>query len=147
MSWLGGAVRRWVALVSGAATVAGIATFAITEHIGWAWLTIGALLLLVVSLAWTAHDERARRQAVNDPAGTFLARAITDGRAVLSVTDPSALFSHWARWKTETYEGLRQHFGLAAAMNFADSAPPVRRQDVREWLRREIVFLETLRTR
>jgi hypothetical protein len=61
MFLLGGTVRRWFALVSLVATAAGIATFALTEHIAWAWLAIGALLLLVISLAWTASDEHRRR--------------------------------------------------------------------------------------
>lgn len=143
--WLGGTARRWVALVSAAATVAGIVSFAITEHIGLAWLAIGGLLLLVVSLAWTAHDEHTKTLAINDPAGTFLTRAIEDGRAMLSVIDPSALMHHWQRWRDETYEGVREHFGLGDAMRFAESSQPIRRQDVRDWVRREIIFLEGLR--
>jgi len=63
MDWLGGAVRRWIALMSLVATIAGIAALASEAGREWAWLAIGGLALLVVSLAWTARDEYRRRVA------------------------------------------------------------------------------------
>ncbi len=66
MSWLGGTVQRWFALVSVVATVVGVATFAVTEHLKWAWLAIAGLLLLAASLAWTAHDEHRKRIAADE---------------------------------------------------------------------------------
>jgi len=66
MSWLGGAVQRWIALVSLGATILGVVTFAVTEHLPWAWLAIGSLALLVLSAGWTVRDEHQRRIAAED---------------------------------------------------------------------------------
>jgi hypothetical protein len=66
MVLLGGTVRRWIALVSFAATVAGIVGFAATEHLKWAWFAIVGLALLVASFAWTAYDERQKRLVAED---------------------------------------------------------------------------------
>jgi hypothetical protein len=64
LAWLGGTVRRWVSLVGLISTAAGVVTFAANGHVRWAWLAIGGLALLVVSSAWTAHDEHRRRVAL-----------------------------------------------------------------------------------
>jgi len=64
MAWLGGMVRRCGALLSVAATVVGIATFAVTEHLTWAWLAIGGLAVFATGAAWTANDEHDKRVAL-----------------------------------------------------------------------------------
>lgn len=65
--WLTGTARRWFALVTGALTVIAGIGFAATAHRYWAWITIGALGLLVVALAWNARDvHRAAAQSRPD---------------------------------------------------------------------------------
>jgi hypothetical protein len=66
MFWLGGTVRRWVSLVGLGLTLAGIAALVAEAGRQWAWLAIGGLVLLVVSLGWTARDEHRRRVAAEE---------------------------------------------------------------------------------
>jgi hypothetical protein len=61
MSWLGGVAQRWLALVGAVSTLAGIVALAAEAGHNWAWLAIGGLLLLVLSVGWTARDEHALR--------------------------------------------------------------------------------------
>jgi len=63
MSWLEGTVQRWVALVGLVGTAIGVVTFAVTEHLPWAWLALAGMLLLAASFAWTASDEYKKRLA------------------------------------------------------------------------------------
>jgi hypothetical protein len=147
MSWLGGMARGWVALVGLVGTVVGIVSFVVSEHLPWVWLAIGALLLLVVNLG----TELWKVQRLG--AGSKLAlldRAVSDGRALLGVSDHSAFVGHWDRhWCPATYEILREEFGLAAAMDFVDAMESVLRetgkQDPRAWAKAQVEFLERFR--
>jgi hypothetical protein len=73
MSWLGGTVQRWIALVGLAFTLAGIGTLVSKAGRDWAWLVLVGLALLVVSLGWTARDEHKLRvgaeEATHQPPG------------------------------------------------------------------------------
>jgi len=66
MYLLGGTVRRWFALVGVLLTLAGIGALVSEAGRQWAWLAIGGLALLVVSLGWTARDEHQHRVAAED---------------------------------------------------------------------------------
>lgn len=107
--WLGGTARRWVALVGLAATALGIVSFALSEDLSWAWLAIGSLLLLVVSLGselWMVQHRMAAHQR------PLLDRAIADGHALLTISDHTSFVMQWDRhWRPETYEMLRREFG------------------------------------
>lgn len=146
MAWLGGTVRRWMALVGLAATALGIVSFAVSEHIPWAWLAIGGLLLLVVSLGselWKVQ------RGDGGPQWALLDRAVVDGHALLSISDYSAFVTHWDRhWRPETYEMLRKELGLSVALDFADAMDSVLRatgkQDARAWGTAQVEFLEGL---
>ncbi len=48
--------RRWFALVGALATAVSVVGFAVSEWRWWAWIAIGGLALLVISLAWTLRD-------------------------------------------------------------------------------------------
>jgi hypothetical protein len=61
MSWLGGVAQRWLALVGTVSTLAGIVALVADAGRNWAWLAIAGLLLLVLSVGWTARDEHQRR--------------------------------------------------------------------------------------
>jgi hypothetical protein len=63
---LTGAVRRWFALVGAMATVASVGAFGYTERELWAWRSIGALSLVVVSLALTAQEAYHARVAAEN---------------------------------------------------------------------------------
>jgi hypothetical protein len=82
--WLSGTAHRWITLTGSAVTLVGLVTFAATASLPLAWLTIAALLLLAVSLAWTARDEYAARVAWEGLDGRIaeLERAIDDGHAI-----------------------------------------------------------------
>ena len=148
LAWLGGTMRRWVALVGLVATVLGIVSFALSENLSWAWLTIGSLLLLVVSLGselWMVQRRATTRQA------PLLDRAISDGHALLSIRDHTAFVMQWDRhWRRETWEMLRKEFGLSAALDFTDAMDSLLRetgkQDPRAWAAAQVECLEKLRT-
>ena len=59
--WLPGTVRRWLDLIGAVLTVASIVAFAATSRYILAWVAIGLLLTLVVSLALTAREEHTAR--------------------------------------------------------------------------------------
>jgi len=147
--WLGGTARRWVALVGLAATAFGIVSFALSEDLSWAWLAIGSLLLLVVSLGselWMSQHRTAAHQA------PLLDRAISDGHALLTISDHTSFVMQWdGHWRPETYEMLRAEFGLSAALDFADAMDSLLRetgkQDPRAWTAAQVKCLEGLRAR
>jgi hypothetical protein len=66
MYLLGGTVRRWIALVGLGLTVLGVVQLALQAGRNWAWLAIGGMALLVISLGWTVRDEHQRRVAAED---------------------------------------------------------------------------------
>lgn len=70
--WLTGPVRRWYGLVTAGAALAGVGVYVATARREWAWLAIGALVLLVVSLAWSLHDEYYRRVRSEEETGRSL---------------------------------------------------------------------------
>jgi hypothetical protein len=147
--WLGGTARRWVALVGFAATALGIVSFVLSEDLSWAWLAIGSLLLLVMSLGselWIVEHRMAAHQA------PLLDRAIADGHALLTISDHTSFVMQWDRhWRPETYEMLRREFGLSAALDFADAMDSLLRetgrQDPRAWTGAQVECLERLRSR
>ncbi len=147
--WLGGTARRWVTLVGLAATALGIVSFALSKDLSWAWLAIGSLLLLVVSLGselWMVQHKTAAPQA------RLLDRAIADGHALLTIRDHTAFVMQWDRhWRPETCDMLRKEFGLSAALDFADAMDSLlretSRQDPRAWTAVQVEFLEGLRAR
>jgi hypothetical protein len=147
MGWLGGTVRLWIALVSLVATVAGIATFAVTEHIAWAWLAIGFLVLLVVSLGWTAKDEYNKRLAgeQNDPRSLVLDRAIANGHVIVRTEYPPLRHSEWREWHDTLYAVLRKDWGLDVAYEFAEAGD--RHRDLGQAIASEVAYLESLRDR
>jgi hypothetical protein len=93
---------------------------------------VGALLFV-----WALHS--------GNPACALLDRAISDGQAVARLRDPTAAFMEWERWRKETDEMMREHFGLAAAHGFAE-AGAARSQLVADWALAQVEFLEGLRT-
>jgi len=68
MAWRHGAAV--VALVGLAATALGIVSFALSEDLSWAWLAIGSLLLLVVSLGSELWMVQHRMAAPKRPCST-----------------------------------------------------------------------------
>jgi hypothetical protein len=81
-----------------------------------------------------------------NPARALLDRAISDGRTVARLPDPTAIFMEWERWRRETYEMVREHFGLAAAHGFAEAGGAETSQLARDWTLAQVEFLEGLRT-
>lgn len=145
MGWLGGTVRRGFALLGFFLMVGGLVTFATTGGLPWAWLTIAALLLLVVSLAWTARDEYGRRVGLEGVAerDAELERAIENGHALSRMEHPVELAEEWRRWHDETYEWLRGDWGLGVAQGFAAIAHQQRGLGGR--IAAQTTYLETLR--
>lgn len=143
MGWLGGTVRRWFALMGGLATITGVVGFVATSGLPWAWLTIGALTLLVVSVGWTARDEHRARLALEgaDAKHTLLARAIADGQALLGIEAQLRQYEEWMQWFNSVEAMLRVHVGLGAAHGFytAGQAPGTRKA-----ITAQVVYLEGL---
>jgi hypothetical protein len=138
VDWLSGTVQRWVALL---ATVAGIVTFAATKHVAWAWVAIGALLLLVASFAWTARDEHGKRLAAE---GTpDLDRLISDGHAIKE----GARWDEWPVWRQRANSRLRAQFGKPEAREFSRLGEVIGPAERVEAIERQVSYLEGLRER
>jgi hypothetical protein len=149
MGWLGGTVRRWVALMGFAVTLAGIATFAATESLPWAWLAIGGLILLVVSAAWTARDEHKLRVALegSDLRLALLDRAIEDGRALRLIEYAEGVVKAYQDWSAATYGQLRENWGLAEAIGFSQVGNHTPGQNFLRVADAQVAYLEKLRKR
>lgn len=106
------------------ATLVGVVTFAATAGLPWAWLTIAALILLVVSFAWTARDEHAARLVLegSDQHQAAIERAITDGEALTRMQRHAVIPEAWVEWNDANYERLRDGWGLKVAEGFAEIA-------------------------
>jgi hypothetical protein len=145
MAWLGGTVQRWIVLVGLVATALGIVSFAVSEHLPWAWLAIGALLLLVVSLG--SELWKVQRPELG-PDQAALDRAIADGRALLRYISPQhgivsqSVLNQWTHWRDGTFAMLRQHYGLATAQDF--QAAGTGGNHPGHWVAKQVEFLENL---
>jgi hypothetical protein len=147
MDWLGGTVRRWVSLMGGLVTLAGIAIFAATEHIAWAWLAIAVLLALVASLALTARDEHGKRLAAEGQGqGTpNLDRLISEGRAL---NGPDGVHEdEWQAWRRRARSQVLAQFGLRQARAFSRAGSVSGPAEHRQALEDQVSFLEGLRER
>jgi hypothetical protein len=145
MAWLGGTVRRWIALVGSLATVAGAVAFAVTEHVALAWLAILGLCVLVVSLVWGLADAHRVLRTDPDPIRSMLDRAIADGRALLTLHEGGSYqWDEWRAWETATSRNLREQVGLQAVYDF--EAPAAREREPRgERIAAQVACLEDLR--
>ncbi len=131
------------------------AAFLATARHYWAWVAIVALWLLAVSFALTTRAEYKGRLALEQRpqqerrahTQQLLARAIADGHAIMDMTDVMNMGIQWERWRPETWEMLREHFGLAQAQDFFDAAEmgehPNRLQ-VPAYVEAQVEFLEAL---
>jgi hypothetical protein len=91
--WLGGTARRWVALAGLAARVLGIVSFAVSEDLSWAWLAIGSLLLLVVSLGSELWTVQHRTAAHGQGSGPMSSTACDSWRRAVRHMQPTRKFS------------------------------------------------------
>ena len=115
MPWLGGVVRRWFALATGTLSLIGLASFIVTERHQWAWITIGALMLLVLSLAWELHRAERVADAASSQIAQMLDKAIADGRTIAGMAPDMRQWTEHEAWYTRVAEQLRDRIGLAAA--------------------------------
>jgi hypothetical protein len=145
MSWLGGTVRRWIALVSVALTAVGVGALAAQAGRDWAWLAIGGMFLLVVSVGWTARDEHNKRLSLEerDPRRTILAKAIADGHVIVALEYPPAQHGEWNAWREAVYARLRDEWGLGIAHAFA--AAGNQHRALKQAISAEVAYLEKLR--
>jgi hypothetical protein len=139
MSWVRGVGRRWPAMISAVFSVLGIAKFVASEQHVWAWVAIGALVALVLSLAMELHHtHRALIEANARPSA--LERAIREGHELLdggSVWATAAL-----AWQNATVARLREHIGEPAAHGLL--YPPASEGGVAGRVRAQVTFLEGL---
>jgi hypothetical protein len=118
VSWIARVVRTWLAPVAAIASAAGIALFVETGRQQSAWLAIGGLLALTVSLVWRLWaaerflESTASRRAVIVHLG-LLARV---GNARLRIAriagaDAATLSEHYAAWEREVCKTIEEEFG------------------------------------
>ena len=118
MSRIARVLSTSLALTAAIASAAGVASFLVTERHRWAWLAIGGLLALSVSLGWQLWAaERslkrvASRRTVIDQLG-LLARL---GRARLQVArlagdDAAALSQRYQAWERDVCKVIEEGFG------------------------------------
>ena len=145
MAWLPRtAVRRWLDLIGVVLTVVSIVAFAVSSRYVLAWVAIGLMVLLVVSLALTAREEHALRVRAegSDVWLTFLERSIADGHTLLGIENPGVFRDEHHAWHERTYAWLREHRSLREAQGFANVADAEGR---RTWAAAQVAFLEGLR--
>jgi HAMP domain-containing protein len=145
MSWLGGTVQRWIALVGFAGTVIGIATFAVSEHLPWAWLAIGGMFLLLTSFGVTARQEYLKRIAAESPGGdAALERFIADGRSIAGLA-AGPRWDEWQVWKQQANAWVRARHGVRAAHEIARLGVATGVDEHAEAVLRQVSYLEGLR--
>jgi hypothetical protein len=147
MAWLPRtAVRRWLDLIGVVLTVVSIAAFAVSSRYVLAWVAIGLMVLLVVSLALTAREEHTLRVKVegSDVWPAFLEHSIADGHTLLGIENPGVFRDEHQAWHEKVYAWLREHRGLREAQGFASPQDATSR---RAWATVQVEFLEGLRNR
>jgi hypothetical protein len=134
--------------MGGVVTLAGIAIFAVTEHIGWAWFAIVALVLLVVSFWWTAREEHGKRLAAEGQSeGTpDLDRLISEGHALKGMpAGPQC--EEWRKWRQRANSRLRAQFGRGEAREFSRLGVVSGPAEHQEAIERQVSHLKGLRER
>ena len=112
-AWLGGTIRRWLALVSLVATVTGSVAFVATEHIAPLLLVTFGLFVLVLVLGSQQYGtQRAQRQGFLP-----LDRLIADGWAIFQGDDEES-FLDWPDWVERVGDYLLEAIGLQALYDF-----------------------------
>ena len=143
--WLSKAGRRWFDLVAGIASLATIVAFALTTQYVFAWVALGAMFLLVVSVALTARDEHAARLAAEGhDSQAVLDRAIDEGHKML---ESGQWFTGnlWLEWQDRTADVLREHIGSLQAHQFMGARSGG--EGLRGMTEAQVAYLEGLRKR
>jgi hypothetical protein len=118
VSWIARVLRATLALGAVVASIAGIAFYAVSGRQPWAWLAIGGLLALSVSLGWwlwsaqrSLRRIKSRRDVIDHL--ELLARV---GRARLRLArlandDAATLSERYAAWNSEVRKVIEERFG------------------------------------
>jgi len=115
MALLGGTVRRCVAVLTAVSVLLGVIGFAVDKHVGWAWLAIGGLVVLVVGATWTAWAE-SKRVAAAERASTTpahdpgLERLISEGHGLVARGASVERDAEWAAWRAHASAWIRGRY-------------------------------------
>ena len=118
MSWIARVARTSLALVAVLASAAGIVLYAVTGHHKWAWLAIGGLLALSVSLGWWlwSAERSLRRIATRRDLIDHLELLARVGKARLRLArlaneDAAMLSERYVAWDWEVRKLIEEQFG------------------------------------
>jgi len=110
-------VRRWLALAGAVTSVVSIVLLVATNTRLWAWLAIGALVLLAASLLWTIYDLTKSGGRVKVLRG-LLTTAIREGHGLTSSEEGPEIFSTRSDWMANTAQLLEDAVGPGIANGF-----------------------------
>jgi hypothetical protein len=111
-----------------------------------AWVAIGLMVLLVVSLGLSLREERHLRIKAegSDAWATFLERSIADGHTLLQIEDGFVFRDEHHAWHERVYSWLLEHRSLREAQDFGNAASAPGRH---AWAAAQLAFLEGLQNR